>query len=62
MPQDSILGPLFFLFDVNDLSKNLSSNPNLFADDKSLFSVVQNLNSSTNNLNEDLKKVNECGK
>ena len=44
---------------ITDLSKILSSNPKLFADDTSLFSVVHNLNTSTNNLNEDLKKIND---
>ena len=50
---------LFFLIYINDLSKNLSSNPKLFADDRALFSVVHNLNISTNNLSEDLRKIND---
>ena len=38
--QGSILGSFFFLIFINDLSDNLVSNPKLFADDTSLFSVV----------------------
>ena len=45
-PQGSILGPLFFRIYINDLSDGLTSNPKLFADDTSLFSVVQNINST----------------
>ena len=37
--QGSVLGPLFFLIYINDLSENLVLNPKLFADDASLFSV-----------------------
>ena len=51
-PQGSILSPLFFLIFINDLSDNLFSNPKLFSDNTSLFSVVQDLN-------DDLKKINK---
>ena len=48
-----------FLIYINDLSDNLASNPKLFADDTSLFSVVKNVNASNIDLNNDLKKIGE---
>ena len=53
----SVLGPLFFLIYIHDLSKNLSSNTELFADDTSIFSTVKNNNLSTDQLNSDLEKI-----
>ena len=39
-PQGSIHGLLFFLTFINDLFDNFVSNPKVFADDTSVFSVV----------------------
>ena len=52
----SILGPLLFLIYINDLSDDLSSNAKLFANDASLFSVVQDINTSAIDLKNDMKK------
>ena len=41
------------------MSDNLKTNPKLFADDTSLFSIVHDLNVSANDLNHDLKKIND---
>ena len=57
VPQGSVLGPLFFLMYINDLSCGLSSTTNLFADDTSLFSVVHDVRQSSNELNDDLEKI-----
>ena len=40
------------------LNSSLVSNPKLFADDTSLFSVIRNKHLSAQNVNEDLNKVN----
>ena len=56
VPQGSILGPLFLIY-INDLPDNLSSNPKLFADDISLFSVEHDINQSGINLNDDWEKI-----
>ena len=57
VPQGSILGSLFFLVYINDLSDCLTSNPKSIADDTSLFSVIHNINSPANDLNGDLTKI-----
>ena len=59
VPQGSILGPLLFLVYINDLTENLHSNPKLFADDTSLFSIVADEALSNSYLNDDLKKIND---
>ena len=50
--------PSSFLVSINDLSNGLKSDPKLFADDTSLFSVIHDVNSSQIDLNEDLDKIN----
>ena len=41
VPHGSVLGPLFFLAYFNDLLEDINSDVKLFADDTSLFSVVE---------------------
>ena len=55
--QVSILGLLFFLMYINDLSADLKSNVKLFADYTSLFSVVSDPLETANTLNKDLDKI-----
>ena len=59
VPQSSILRPLLFLVYINDLTENLHSNPKLFADDTSLFSIVADDALSNSYLNDDLKQIND---
>ena len=59
MPQGSVLCPLFFLIYIHDLSLGLTTNVKLFADDTSLFSIVNNDSVSSSRLNKDLIKIRD---
>ena len=58
VPQGSVLGPLFFLIYINDLSDNVESNCKIFADDTSLFYKVFDKHVSRATLNKDLELIN----
>ena len=55
--QGSILGHLLFLIYINDLSNDIKSKCELFADDLSLFFVVHGIDTSVNDLNHYLEKI-----
>ena len=56
--QRSTLGALLFSVYINDFSDGRITKARLFADDVSLFSVVDNMNLSVTNLNSDLRRIN----
>ena len=53
VPQGLILGPLL----LNDLTENLQSNPELFADDVSLFTIISGPIAAAKQLCADLDKI-----
>ena len=58
VPQGSILGPLFVLIYINDLTDGLKCNVKLFADDTSISTVVHEPTTAAENLNHDLDLIN----
>ena len=59
VPQGSVLGPLFFLIYINDLLQGLISDVKRFANDTSLFSIVNCAKDSASVLNNDLLNMQD---
>ena len=53
------LGPLFFLVYINDLAADVRCNVKLFADDTSLFTVVEDSNTAVTDMNHDLVLIKQ---
>ena len=57
VPKGSIIGPLLFLVYSNDIVNDINFTICLFADDTSLYIIVDSPKEASDKLNQDLEKI-----
>lgn len=63
VPQGSVLGPFLFLLYINDICNDLVNHIRLFADDTSLYAIIDNdITNVTNSLTNDLEYIVQWSK
>ena len=54
-----MIGPLLFLIYISDITDDFASLPLIYADDTTMFEIVDELAVSAGRLNSDLNKISE---
>ncbi len=59
VPQGSVLGLLLFIIYINDIVEDINSNIRLFAEDTSLYAIIDDPDVNAVVMNDDLQRILE---